>query len=153
MKRKIILSIALALTTAFGLHLNSVTSVRAQPQLRFRFETGVVKLGPNQILRITINWGDGAANSVRFGQTGYLPGACSTDGVCTLNGTNAYTGVTTLAQGDAASFDITPNFLGGIYVDFRGIVLTNRLNARVNASIIDATTGRVDEVVIGLLIP
>ena len=153
MKRKMVLAVALVLTMAFVSQLNSVTSVRAQPPQRFRFETGAVKLGPNQILRITINWGDGAANSVRFGQTGYLPGACSTDGVCRLNGTNTYTGVTTLAQGEAASFDITPNFLGGIYVDFRGIVLTNNRNAHVNASIIDATTGRVDAFLPALLIP
>ena len=153
MKRKSILAITLVLGLAFASQLSSDATVRAQPAQKFRFETGVVKLGPNQIMRITIDWGDGTANAVRFGGAGYNQSACNVDGVCKLSGTTSYTGITTVTQGEAASFDLTPMFLGGIYTDFRGIVLTNNRNAHVNASIVDVTTGRVEAVVIGLLIP
>jgi hypothetical protein len=150
MKRKIVLAVALVLTMAFVSQLNSVTSVRAQPPQRFRFETGVAKLGPNQIMRLTVfpDWGDGTARSVRFGQTAYTQDGCNGDGVCKLTGTNTFTGPITLMPGEIASYDI---LAAGTYG--RGIVLTNDRNAHVNASIIDATTGRVDAVVIGLLIP
>ena len=148
MKRKISLSVALVLTMAFGLQLSSDATVQAQPAQKFRFETGVVKLGPNQILRITVDWGDGTAGSVRFGQTAYTQDGCNGDGVCKLTGTNTFTGPITLMPGEAASYDILAASTYG-----RGIVLTNNRNAHVNASIIDATTERVDAVLIALLIP
>jgi hypothetical protein len=148
MKRKIILALTLVLGFAFASQLGSDATVHAQPAQRFRFETGVVKLGPTQILRVTVDWGDGTANSVRFGQTAYTQDGCNADGVCKLTGTNTFTGPITLMPGEAASYDI---LAAGTYG--RGIVLTNARNAHVNASIIDAATGRVDAVVIGLLIP
>ena len=145
MKRKITLSLVLSVAL---LLMTFDSTTRAQPVRRFRFETGIVKLGPNQIMRITINWGDGTPNSVRFGQTAYTQDGCHADGVCKLTGTNTFSGSITLMPGEAASYDILS---AGTYG--RGIVVTNNRNAHVNASIIDATTGRVDAVLIALLIP
>ena len=148
MKRRIILAIMLVLSVTFESQLSSDATVQAQPAQKFRFETGVVKLGPNQIMRITVDWGDGTAGSVRFGQTAYTQDGCNADGVCKLTGTNTFTGPIALMPGEAASYDILAASTYG-----RGIVVTNNRSAHVNASIIDATTGRVDAVLIALLMP
>lgn len=130
------------LLSAVLLSLASLTpSVSAQPPERFVFDTGVLKLGPNQVLRITIDWGDGIAGSVRFGRTNYIEEGCTPDGVCKLTGSNTYTGVTTLTQGEAASCDILAAGTLG-----RGIAVTTSQRVRVNASISDTVTGNVDAI-------
>src|SRR6266566_9772797 len=123
-----------------------VPTAKGQPPQRFKADTGVVTLGPNQILRITVgpNIGDNAGNViVRFGRTTYTQGPCTTDGVCELSGNNTFTGPITLMPGEAASCDI---LAAGTYG--RGIVMSNTRNVRVNASIIDTVTGRVSVIVL-----
>jgi hypothetical protein len=51
-------SIAIALSVSLTL-ITFVSTAPAQPPERYFYNTGVVKLGPNQILRLTIDWGDG----------------------------------------------------------------------------------------------
>ena len=146
MKRKITLSVALVLSVALLL-MTFDSATRAQPPERFVADTGVVKLGPNQILRITIGPDIRDRIIVRFEQTSYTQNGCNADGVCKLTGTNTLTGPITLMPGEAASYDI---LAAGTYG--RGIVVTNNRNAHVNASIIDMTTGQVDAVLIALLV-
>ncbi|HWP54670.1 MAG TPA: hypothetical protein VN476_11095 [Pyrinomonadaceae bacterium] len=139
-------SIAIALSISLTL-ITFVSTAHAQPPERYFYNTGVVRLGPNQILRLTIDWGDGMAGQVRFGRTMYTPGPCNADGVCKLAGSNMYTGATTLAQGDVASCDV---LAAGTYG--RGIVVTTSQRVQVSAAIVDATTGTTN-VLIGLLLP
>jgi hypothetical protein len=139
-------SIAIALSISLTL-ITFVSTAHAQPPERYFYDTGVVKLGPNQVLRIVINWGDGSAGQVRFGRTMYTPGPCTADGVCKLAGSNTYTGATTLAQGDVASCDV---LAAGTYG--RGIVVTTSQKVQVSAAIVDATNGTTN-VLIALLLP
>jgi len=147
MKPKMRNSIAIALTVLLSV-MTFIPMAQGQPPQRFKADSGVVTLGPNQIMRITITWGDGHAGIVRFGRTTYTPDGCNSDGVCKLSGTNTFTGPITLMPGEAASFDI---LAGGTYG--RGVVVSSSQNAQVTVSIIDVATGRVEAVVIGLLIP
>ncbi len=135
---------------AFSVLLTLITFVsrtRAQPPQRYVFNTGVVKLGPTQILRITVDWRDSKTGQARFGRTLYTQGPCNSDGVCQLNGTSMYTGTTTLGQGDVASCD---ELTAGTYG--RGIVVTTSQKTRVTAAIVNTVTGDVD-VEIGPLVP
>jgi autotransporter-associated beta strand protein len=146
MKRKSMLSVTVAL--GFSLILATlVSTTHAQPPQRYVYRTGVVKLGPDQVLRITIDWGDGTAGQVRFGRTLYTQGACNSDGVCQLSGSNTYTGATTLERGVVASCDV---LAAGTYG--RGILVTTSQKVQVSAAIVNATSGATD-VLIGLLLP
>jgi hypothetical protein len=138
--------IAVALAVSLTL-INLVATMRAAPSQRYVFNTGVVKLGPNQVLRIIIDWGDGTAGQVRFGRTTYVQGPCNSDGVCKLTGSNTFTGPTTIGIGDVASCDV---LAAGTYG--RGIVVTTSQKVHVSAAIVNATTGAT-EVLIGLLLP
>ena len=136
MKRRIALTLALALLTLTGLP----HAARGQQQRKpAAFDTGVVTLGPNQILRITVS-GQGGNDTitVNFRRMTYGQGACN-DGACklTLIDLDQFP-VVTLGPGEAASFDI-PNAGSG----FRGLLLGNILTAAVTAQIIDAATGQV----------
>jgi len=149
MKPKLRNSVAIALTGLLSV-MTFVPTAKGQPPQRFKADTGVVTLGPNQILRITVgpNIGDNAGNViVRFGRTTYTQGPCNTDGVCELSGSNTFSGPITLTAGEAASFDILPT---GAAV--RGIVITTSQKVRVNAAIVNAVTGDTDGV-IGPLVP
>ena len=153
MKRRISLSIALALSVGLVLLTNSDSTVKAQNQMRAVADTGVVVLGPNQVLRLGIvNYRETDFN-VRFRQIKYTQGVCS-DGVCkqTISSQTASAPIT-LMPGEAASFDIPASFQGGVFVGVRGVVLSNSRNVRVNAMIIDTVTGQVDSVLIALIIP
>ena len=143
MKRRMTLSIALVLSVVLLSLLSSDAKAKAQPPQRSMFDTGIIAPSPNQILRITINWGDGAEQAVvRFRRMEYAPGSCNTDGVCKLNVASDTTspGIT-LMPGEAASLD----FIGGHEVTHgvRGVVISNRPNVRVNTLIIEATTGAI----------
>ena len=139
-------SIAITLSLSLTLIIFASTS-HAQPPERYFYDTGVVKLGSNQVLRIVVDWGDGSAGQVRFGRTMYVQGPCNSDGVCKLTGTNTYTGPTTLEKGDVASCNV---LLAGTYG--RGIIVTTSQKVQVSAAIVDATTGTTN-VPIGLLLP
>jgi hypothetical protein len=145
MKRNVVRRVATALIVSLAL-LNFVATASAAPPQRYVFNTGVVKLGPNQALRLVIDWGDGAAGQVRFGRTIYSPGPCNAEGVCKLTGSNTYTGPTTLEFGQVASCDLAAGTYG------RGIVVTTSQKVHVSAAIVNATTGAT-EALIGLLLP
>lgn len=105
----------------------------------FVVDTGMVTLGPNQILRIS---GDGVdqddAIQVRFRRIQYSQGPCN-GGVCKHSISFQITSPpTTLTQGETATIDIPNNAFG-----VRAAVLSNSPEIRVTAQIIDQTTGAI----------
>ncbi len=142
MKRKITLSIALFLSIVLVSLTSSDSRVEAQNQIRIVADTGVVTLGPNQILRITLGT-SGGNYTFAFRQMDYMQTACN-GGVCKLAvASQTTTNPITLMPGEAASFDI-PNTAFGV----RGLILGNVLNGavrnvRVTTIVFDTSTQRV----------
>ncbi len=138
MKRKITLSIAFVLSIVLVSLMSSDSTVKAQNQIKIIGDTGVITLGPNQKLRVTVlGYGSfGELPRVRFTQTKYAQVACN-GGVCKLAAVSqTASDVITLQSGEAALFDM---------IDPQGQVkiLSNSRNVRVNALIIDTVTGDV----------
>jgi hypothetical protein len=136
MKRQITLSLVLALLPLLGF----AAAARAQqPRTKVAFDTGVVTLGPSQVLRLTVNGqGGNDAVTVVFRRMSYSPATCG-GGVCRLPlNDEGQSPALTLPPGEAASFDI-PNTAFGV----RGVVLSGGQNVRVTAQIIDTATGDV----------
>jgi hypothetical protein len=141
MKRKITLSIALALSVTLLSLTSSDRTAHAQNQIRVIADTGVVTLGPNQILRIS---GDGVDQddiiTLRFRQMTYLQNACS-GSICKYSAASqTLSASVTLMPGEAASLTVGPDIQGNTV---RVAVLSSSRNARVNVMIIDAATGEV----------
>ena len=150
MKRKITVSIALMMSIVLVSLMSSDSQAQGQGNRRAVFDTGVVTLGLNQILRITLTLPPQANNfSLNYEEIKftYLPGPC-TDGVCKLSASNPQSSRGQIDAGEAVSIDIPPS---GAAV--RGIIKTNNQNARVTAMIVDTATGQVDSVLIALLVP
>ncbi len=139
MKRKITLSIALALSVVLLSLMSSDSSVQAARQ--FTADTGIVSLGPNQILRLTVAEQDDPfffdAAAIR-----YAGGICNSEGVCKHTVASQTSNRIRLMPGEAASFDIPGTGNWGV----RGIVTSNRRMV-VNAQIIDVETGNVDAII------
>ena len=138
MKRQIRLTIALALSVVFVALTSSYSTAQAQPRVKFRADTGVVTLGPNQVLRVTVTAVDGADFlAVRFRRMQYAQTTCN-GGVCKLASvTDLVIDPFTLRAGEAASIDITQGGFAGV----RGVVQSNRRNVQVTAMIINTVTG------------
>jgi hypothetical protein len=136
LKRKITLSLVLVLLSLSGL---APAARGRQQRTKAAFDTGVVSLGPNQILRLTVNGqGGNDAVTVGFRRMSYAQGTCS-GGVCRLSlHDEEQSPVLTLSPGEAASFDIPGTAFG-----VRGVVLSGSQNVRVTAQIIDTATGDV----------
>ena len=118
---------------------SSNSPVRAQQARRLvTFDTGVVSLGPNQMLRLTVAGGDfnnDGDTTVGLRAIKYAQGVCG-GGVCQLvNAGATTTGSITLAAGEAVSLELVATTYG------RGIVLSNRKDVRVTASIVNTVTG------------
>ncbi|HEX7333255.1 MAG TPA: hypothetical protein VF290_17265 [Pyrinomonadaceae bacterium] len=135
MKRKIALAVALAVSVIL-LSLASSDSVsQAQQRRLFQWDTGVVALGPNQVLRLTGDWNADGDTTVGFREIKYAQGPCN-GSVCKLITTSTTTsGPHTLAAGEGIALDLVATTYG------RGIVTSNRRDVRVTASIINTTTG------------
>jgi hypothetical protein len=146
MKHRITLSIALVVTFAsLSLPFFATTTQAQQRSTKFRFDTGVVRLGPQQILRLAVDWGDGkpdavdAADYVLFRRMEYGQETCGSDGVCKL----AVTSQTTsnpirLSPGEAAFYTNSP---GGGLLGVRIVALSNRRSVRATATITNIITG------------
>lgn len=143
MKHRMTSSIVLTLSLLIALVTVPMTA-RGQQRLRPVADTGEITLGQNQILRLTVAAGDvnGDGFTVQFGRAVYMPLGCNNDGVCkhSLSSQNRSAPVM-LNPGEAASIDITNSF------PVRALVLSNNPNVRVNAMIIDGTTGNIVGVV------
>ena len=140
MKRRIALSIALAVSVLSLALVRSDSTGRAQQRQRCTEDTGVITLGPNQALRLTL-FGDSdgdRAISVRFRRIEYAQGACN-GGVCKLGSvTDLILDPVTLRPGEAAFYTSSP--LGGL-LGVRLVALTNDRNVRATATIINTVTG------------
>ena len=149
MKRRMALSITLVLSVVL---LSLMTARAQQGGKRFSFYTGVLTLNnPDQVLRLTVDWGDGSSAPavVRFRRRGYLE-----QGNIYRVASEVTTDPTTLAPGEAAQMDISQGEFNAV----RGEIIvvgsgTDAAGARVTVQIINRTTGRVDSVLVALLVP
>ncbi len=141
MKRRITLSFALALSVVLLSLMSSDSTVQAARQ--FTADTGIVSLGANQILRLTVDPTDNTV--VYFRRMVYTQGICNSAGVCRHAVSSQTTAIWT-NQGEIPSeipsFDISGTGNWGV----RGIVTSNRRMV-VNAQIIDVETGNVDAII------
>ena len=112
MKNRIALSVALGLSVALLSLVSFNRTASAQRQTKSTWDTGVVTLGPNQILRITVvNPSTDAAN-IRFNRMEYVQGSCN-NGVCKQSLIEEVTFPTVnLASGESASVDIVNTSFG-----------------------------------------
>jgi hypothetical protein len=135
MKRSIALAVALAVSGILLLLASSDSVSQAQQRRLFQWDTGVVSLGPNQVLRITGDWNGDGDTTVGFREIKYGKGACHGT-ICKLVTISTTTsGPHTLAAGEAISLELVATTYG------RGIVTSNRRDMRVTAAIINTTTG------------
>jgi hypothetical protein len=144
MKRK--MTLTLALTTSMLLSLVSFTTAQGQTRRRPIADTGEITLGSTEMLRLTVAAGDvnGDGSAVQFRQVAYMPASCNA-GVCKHTVMSQSTSApVTLMPGEAASIDISNSF--GV----RAIVLSDNPNVRVNAMIVDMTTGNIIAVLMPL---
>lgn len=144
MKRGIALAIGLALSVLSLSLASSDSTARAQKQNKFAWDTGVVTLGPNQLLRITVALGDTGTPEVqvRFRSMEYTQGTCEGGACAHQVASDTTSAPVTLSAGEAASVDLLGTTYGG---NGRGIVFSNSQNVRVTALIVDATTGALQE--------
>lgn len=142
MKGRIALSIALTLSVVLVSLASSGWTARAQQQRGiFTADTGMVTLGPNQVLRITATTlfdPDTDRTIIGIGQIDYVQTNC-TAGSCK----HAPVNPNPVAERydiivDVISKDI-PQKPGSSGV--RGIVFSNRRNVRATAAIINTLTG------------
>jgi hypothetical protein len=144
MKRKSILSVALALSVSMSmLCFPSATQAQPRPN-RFIGTTGVISLPVGQVLRITISSEGFEAGTAQFAWAKYMPSGCTNDGVCrhTIQ-SQGTTAPVNIARNEAASFDVQG--------DGNGVRVEVRANTRAvvaAASIVNTATGEVTSHVI-----
>ena len=145
MKRRIALSIAFTLSVVLVTLASSASTVQAQQGIRRVADTGIVSLGPNEELRLTLMGdfnADGkvdAADYVLFRRMEYGQESCNSDGVCKLVVTSqTTTNPIRLRPGEAVSFTCIPGSVFGVRV----VVESNR-KARVLGVVFDTSTQRV----------
>jgi hypothetical protein len=140
MKRRITLSIALTLSVILLSLTSSDSTVKAQNQLKIIAETGLITLGPNQALRLTVNTGAGNDTiKIRFRRQEYTE--TETTGVIRKLAVTSQeiSDPITLAPGEAASYNVNELALGrelGCFVYSDG-----NQNIHVNLHIINVVTG------------
>jgi hypothetical protein len=146
MKRRITLSIALTLSVVLVSLMSSDQAAKAQQGRRIAGDTGIITLGPSQVLRITVNSdedGDSdGADFLVFRRIEYSQGACGGGGVCKLAVASQTTSnPIALMPGEAALYDISEGASNTVGV--RGVALSNRRNVRVTGIVFDTATWRV----------
>ena len=135
MKRSIALAVALAVSVILLSLAGSDSVSQAQQRRLFQWDTGVVSLGPNQVLRLTGDWNGDGDTTIGFREIKYGQGACN-GAVCKLVIVSSTTsGPHTVAAGEAISLELVATTYG------RGILTSNRRDVQVTASIINTTTG------------
>jgi hypothetical protein len=142
MKHSATLSFVLTLIVLLSM-VSPVPTAKAQQEgKRLIADTGIITLGPNQILRLSAQTGDGQILGnllyVRFRRLEYSQGAC-TGTVCKhVITSQSVSSPIPLGPGEAASIDITNNAFG-----VRGMVLSSSQDVRVSAMIVDTETGKI----------
>jgi len=140
MKRRILLSIVLVVSLVSVSLMSSDSRVEAQNQLRVVADTGVITLGPNQALRVTVAAGDVNGDDplrVRFRQMKYTQGVCS-GGICKHSVESQTTSApVTLAPNESAVVNAAN------YVVWRIVVFGSNRNLRATGAIVNVNTGEV----------
>jgi hypothetical protein len=150
MRRQITLSIALVVSVVLLSLMSSGATARAQNQLRPVADTGILTLGPNQVLRVTVAAGDldgDTAVSVRIRRMGYI----EEDNLYKIASQTTSDRIT-LMPGEGALMNVTDGMSNTI-LGVRAVVLSNSRNVRVTGQIIDTATGQVNSVLIAILLP
>lgn len=142
MKRKITLSIALVVSLIVLLLTSFDSRVEAENQMRYVADTGFIKPGPNQELRVSVAVGDvnGDQIHVRFRRLKYIE-----QGNIYKVASQTTSPPITLSADEAASVDAADLAV------WRLMVLSDSKNMRVTVQLIDKTTGQVDSVLIALI--
>jgi hypothetical protein len=136
-------TLALAATWLFTL-AGGAPPAHAQAAAKPVADTGVVSLGPGQLLRITVVSGATADASVRFRRIEYFQGGCNAS-VCTLTaGPQAAPDAVTVRPGEGATLDIRGGPAG-----VRGIVTSESRGLRVTIQVVDAQTNQIIAILIG----
>ena len=145
MKRGITLSIALVLGAALMSLISSAATVEAKKEKTFSADTGIITLGPNQMLRIvTDNKDPDAEYIVSFKQMSYR-GTASGGGSRHNLVSQTTSDTVTVAPGEGFSIAI-----GTSESVVRAVVTSNSEGVQVTGQIIDTTTGNIIAVLIGL---
>lgn len=110
-------------------------------------QTGVVPLGPNQALRLTVNTGSGTDTIVVRFITAVYSGSSNGGIWKTTNISQTTFGPVTVLSSEAASIDIAPT--DGIAV--KATILSNNSNVHVTGEIIDVATGEVQGIIAVLI--
>jgi hypothetical protein len=126
-----------AFLVAVLLSLATAGSKAQNQQQGFVFDTGIVTLGSNQLLRLTVSsWYYDFSYAIR--RSTYAQGPCN-DGICKHSLVSQDTSNPIhVAPNEGASVDIANSGLA-----VRGTVLSSRRRMQVTAQIIDTTTGNV----------
>jgi hypothetical protein len=132
--------IALVVSLASASLVIAGSSARAQQGGRiFSFDTGVVTLGSNQVLRTTVAGGGDDTVRVRLRWMRYGPAGCGSDGACRQ--TVVSQGATrpeSLGPADALHYD-----QGGPTPGVRVVAESNSRNVRVVFQIMNTSTGDI----------
>lgn len=139
MKRKITLTLALALGCVLLSLTSSDSTARAQQRPKFRSDTGIVTLGPNQVLRVTATGDVDGADflALRFRRLQYAQGTCA-GGVCKLASvTDLIIDPFILMPGEGASIDLAQDGFKGARI----LVQSNSRNVKATAMIVNTITG------------
>jgi hypothetical protein len=144
MKRRITLSIALTVSVVLVSLASSDSTAQAQLEGRRVADTGIVSLGPNEELRLTLMAdfnADGkvdAADYVLFRRMEYGQETCGSDGVCKLVVTSqTTTNPIRLRPGEAIHTSSSGGGLPGVRI----VALSNHRSVRATATIINTITG------------
>jgi hypothetical protein len=131
--------IALAVGVLLSLTIFATPAQKDAPARRlFMADTGIVPLGPNQVLRLSCVTRDGSPTTVGFRRLEYAQGACN-GGVCThASVTDLIIDPFLLIPGQGATLEI-PNGAFGV----RGIVSSSRQDVVVVCVVFDTSTQRI----------
>jgi DNA-binding beta-propeller fold protein YncE len=142
MKRRITLSIMLALCVVYGLQRSSDSTVTAQRPQRYFFDTGIIPLDNDGETEIAVTVATGAGDdavTIAFRRLAYAEIGCS-DGVCRQAvSSQSQSAPIVLAAGEAGSLSVQGNHIGTDGT--RVVVLSSSPNVTVNAAIINTVTG------------
>jgi hypothetical protein len=138
MKRRIILSVAVVLSVGLLLLTTSDSTAQAQRNRFYIYDPGIITLGGNQKLQVTVS--TNAAADIVFHEYGHGLSACNGN-VCKYSQIqdNQVPSIN-LAIGEGASDTVA--FSAGV-TGTRITVTSNNPNLRVNWQIIDTVTGAV----------
>jgi hypothetical protein len=142
MKQRVAVSIALALSAVFVSLMSSDSTAQAQQRQRFRADTGMITLGTNQVLRLTVTTlfdpDNHGPTIIGIGHIDYVQTNC-TAGTCKhapVDPNPVFERYDIIVDVISKDIPLKPGSSG-----VRGIVFSLSRNVRVTAAIINTVTG------------